>query len=110
MAAASTCTWEVSEQAARKPATCAKCSTPFETGDLLLRRANTRNTRLIHPGCSHGLVNDTSSIVGFGQLPLATRQRLERSLSHAASAHGLSGDVPQPRLERLPDDPDHVPP
>lgn len=92
------CTFEVSEQAARQHAVCAKCNMQFSAGDLRLRPSGTRNTRLIHPHCSHGFVTSSDDISNLDSLPPATRQRLERALSFASSSHGAAGDVPHPDL------------
>ena len=98
MLTAARCTWEVSEQASRQHGVCAKCNDKFETGALRLRPTGTKNTRLIHPECSHGIVNSIDAISNVADLSLACRQRLERSLAHAVVVHGASGDVPHPDI------------
>ena len=99
-----TCQWDVSEQGSRQRAVCAKCNEQFEAGDLRLRPAGTRNTRLIHPTCSHGMVSSLDAISNLADLTGATRQRLERALTHAGASHGASGDVPHPDIS----DPQHA--
>ena len=91
-----TCSWEVSEQGSRAHAVCAKCSIKFETGELRLRPAGTRRTRLIHPHCSHGIIHNLADISNLPDIDVPSRQRLERFLSLAAACHGAAGDVPHP--------------
>ena len=99
------CTWDVSEQGNKgHKAACAKCSSQFEAGDLRLRPTGTKKTRLIHPECSHGLVTSLAAISNLDVLSLPCRQRLERAMSHAVSAHGAAGDVPHPDIA----DPSHA--
>ena len=98
VASANVLLWEVSEQGSRQHATCAKCNTAFETGALRLRPAGTKQTRLIHPECAHGMVLSVDSVSNFASQGLATQQRLTRALAHAVVAHGLPGNVPQPNI------------
>ena len=93
-----TCLWEVSEQGSRQHAVCAKCNQQFASGDLRLRPSGTRNTRLIHPHCTHGIVNSLADISNLADLSVSTRQRLDRSLALAPSSHGAAGDVGESQL------------
>ena len=93
-----TCKWEVSEQGNRQFAVCTKCNDNFCAGDLRLRPAGAKKTRLIHPQCSHGIINSVADIANIDDLSVAMRQRLDRALALAPSSHGATGDVPNPDI------------
>ena len=89
--------WSVSEQKTSNAVACAKCHNIFHKGELRLRPAGTVRTRLIHPSCSHGLVDGIGSIVNFGELCDTHKASLQQALAHAVP--GGPGDDPAPAVD-----------